>query len=206
MLSREFETIFVHVPKTGGQSIERVFLDKLKLTWEQRASLLLRANDDPARGPRRLAHLYAREYVPLRYVTQRDFARYFKFSVVRNPWARAVSAFKYKHQSAGVQFADFVSGLVNGRIFGRHSDSQQLYLFDENGSLLVDRVLRFEKLAEHFAEVGQQLFGTREFLFHTNASRDRTDYREFYNPELSAKIADMYRADIEAFEYSFDDG
>src|SRR5689334_2187766 len=69
MLSHRFQTIFIHVPKTAGQSVERVFLEKHGLTWETRSELLLRENPDPSLGPRRLAHLYAREYVDKGYVS-----------------------------------------------------------------------------------------------------------------------------------------
>ena len=98
MICHDFRTIFVHVPKTAGQSVEMVFLNKLNLTWEQRAPLLLRPNSDPAKGPPRLAHLYASEYVSCGHISDEDFARYFKFSVVRNPWARAVSVYKFSYQ------------------------------------------------------------------------------------------------------------
>lgn len=95
MISHKFRTVFVHIPKTAGQSIETAFLNAHGLTWETRAPLLLRRNDDPAAGPPRLAHLFAREYVALGHVTPRDFDAYHKFSVVRHPYDRAVSAYNY---------------------------------------------------------------------------------------------------------------
>jgi hypothetical protein len=77
MLCHHDRCIFVHVPKTAGQSIEHVFLDRVGLTWETRAPLLLRPNDQPRLGPPRLAHLKAREYVACKYVTPEQFAGYF---------------------------------------------------------------------------------------------------------------------------------
>ena len=50
MLCHDYRTIFVHVPKTAGQSIEMVFLNKLDLTWEQRAPTA--ASSQSGRGQR----------------------------------------------------------------------------------------------------------------------------------------------------------
>ena len=209
MLSHEFRTIVVHVPKTGGQSVETVFLRKLGLSWEERARLLLRPNRDPALGPPRLAHLYASEYVALGYVSPQDFARYFKFSIVRNPWARAVSQFKFAYQRANMPFAEFVDAVVagGGRLATqRHADTQHRYLYDGDGVCLVDRILRFETLAGDFGEVSQRIFGESLPLDRTNVSPDRTDYRRFHTPALADMIGGKYRVDVETFGYSFDDG
>jgi len=117
MLSRAYRTIFVHIPKTGGQSIETIFLKAHGLTWEARAQLLLRPNSDPAKGPRRLAHLYASEYVSCGHVTAEDFESFFSFAVVRNPWARAVSSYKYALQPKGMPFGVFIREVLGE---GRH--------------------------------------------------------------------------------------
>ncbi len=208
MLSHDFRTIFVHVPKTGGQSIASVFLDQLGLTWEERAPLLMRPNDDPAKGPPRLAHLYASEYVKFGYLSPADFAAYFKFSVVRNPWSRAVSEYKFRHQHWGIPFRTFVSQIVRpGLAFGelRHVDPQKRFLYSETGSLLVDRVLRFETLADDFADVSRELFGRSKTLPQRNAT-EPTDYRAFYDEETMRMIAVAYHDDIKVFGYRFDDG
>jgi hypothetical protein len=209
MLSHDFRTIFVHVPKAAGQSIETVFLRKLNLTWRERGALLLRPNRDPTKGPPRLAHLYADEYVACGHISAEDFAGYFKFGVVRNPWARAVSEYKFAYQPRGVAFEMFLSEVVGkgrGVVEQRHVDPQKRYLYGEDGTLLVDRVLRYESLADGFAEVSRTIFGRVEPLPMINASRDPVGYRAFYNEAGRRLIVDKYRDDIETFGYQFDDG
>ncbi len=209
MLCHDFRTIFVHVPKTAGQSIETVFLNKLDLTWQQRARLLLRPNRDPKMGPPRLAHLYADEYVACGHVSAADFARYFKFAVVRNPWARAVSEYKFAYQPRGIAFDIFLNEVIGkgrGVVEQRHVDPQKRFVCGEDGALLVDRVLRYESLADEFPAVSHTIFGRVEALPVINAGRDRADYRSFYSHAGRRFIAESYRDDIETFGYEFDSG
>ena len=208
MLCHPFHTIFVHVPKTAGQSIEMVFLSKLGLTWRQRAPLLLRPNRDPAKGPERLAHLYAREYVACGHVDAEQFAAYFKFAVVRNPWARAVSEYKfaYRRRMDFARFLDEVIARRLGVVEQRHIDPQVAFLTGDDGEILVDRVLRFESLAAGFTDVSRRVFGAAALLPNVNVSRDRTDYRAFYDETGRQLIADIYRDDVATFGYQFRDG
>ncbi len=210
MLSRDYRTIFVHIPKTGGQSVETVFLRVHGLTWEKRAPLLLRPNADPLKGPRRLAHLYASEYCSLGHVSRADFESFFKFAVVRNPWARSVSSYKFAVQSQGIAFDRFVRETVLERrplpgLDSRQVDAQTLYVQGERGDLLVDEILKYENLTAGFAEISRRIFGREEKLPAVNVSPDRRDYRTFYDDETAEIVARTYAADIEAFGYKFDD-
>jgi hypothetical protein len=77
------KSIFVHIPKNAGQSIEHVL-----------APLLLTYNNNPELGPPRLAHLKAREYVSCKYLTREQFDDYFKFAFVRDPgteWSQPIN-------------------------------------------------------------------------------------------------------------------
>ena len=90
MLDRKHNTIFVHVPKAAGQSVEKVFIERNGLTWSKRGPLLLRENDDPSVGPERLAHLTAAEYYELGHVTREEFDRMYKFAFVRKEMYRSL--------------------------------------------------------------------------------------------------------------------
>src|SRR5437764_11835271 len=111
MISHKYRTIFVHIPKTGGQSVENVFLTLHGLTWETREPLLLRPNSDRNLGPSQLAHLRAKEYVACGHIDQENFDSYFKFAFVRNPWERIVSGYHYygrRGEKAGATFPQYV--------------------------------------------------------------------------------------------------
>ena len=126
MISHDFRCIFIHIPKVAGQSIEHFFLDLHGLDWDSRGSLLLRHNPDRARGPVRLAHLTAREYVDCGHIGQSDFDAYFKFAFVRNPWARLVSEYHYREHHRRQSFRDFVlHGFPEADLYRDSTDQEE---------------------------------------------------------------------------------
>ena len=204
-------------------------MDQLGLSWdavEDRQTLLLQDNDDPALGPEKLPHLSASEYVRCGHISQQDFAEYFKFSFVRNPFTRILSEYRYRNYFSHHSFRDFVFNKLPepGRDDKyRHVMPQYDMLYDSDGRLLVDFVGRFESLQQDFDRVCERLGISDSTLPHVNKSDKKSrdlkrkvrnlvymngenHYRglaDFYDDETRAAVADYYRADIEAFDYEF---
>jgi hypothetical protein len=236
MISDTFRCIFVHVPKTGGQSIEKAFLQLHQLTWQTRAELLLRPNPDPSRGPQQLAHLTAAEYLSHRYIDRETFENYFKFAFVRNPWERLLSEYRYRHPRHDMSFRRFVderfASLDDYSDASRHVMPQSKFLTDASGRRIVDFVGRFENLASDFAKVAGRLGLGTAALGHHNRSTHETfstsilrklpsllppifsapvrDSRRplafYYDADLRDRVAEFYAEDIAQFAYSFDQG
>jgi Sulfotransferase family len=210
MLSHVHKTIFVHIPKTGGEAVVSVFLEDLGKSWEQRSDLLVRQNSDPKRGPPALGHMFATEYLTYGYVTQDLFDAYFKFAIVRNPWARFVSAYKFTVERRpppwqNLQFPDFVLGrFPSSARIARHLEPQWKFVCDGGGQSIVRNILRFEQLADSFSDLASRIFADRQKLRYTNVSQNRTDYRRYFTDRTASIVADRYRKDIELFGYSFD--
>ena len=220
MISEKYNCLFVHVPKTAGQSVESFFLGLHGLSWENRAPLLLKPNPDPARGPERLAHLTAQEYVGCGYVTEQRFRKFFKFAFVRNPWDRLVSVYHYKGFKDRYSFRDFIlRGMsFENRYLGvyRHLMPQYEYLYDNKGNLLVDFIGRFENLQNDFEEVCKKLRIEPGMLPHRNPTKGRgvdtegggargskLNYTAYYDPELVKIVGDLYAKDVATFGYAF---
>src|SRR4051812_39230730 len=70
MISHEHRCIFVHIPKTAGNSVNRVF----GIGWQDHKDLQRYHAELPAEL----------------------FATYFKFAIVRNPWDRLLSDYNYQ--------------------------------------------------------------------------------------------------------------
>ena len=187
MLSHHHKTIFVHVPKCAGQSVEMAYLGDLGLTWETRAPLLLRFNDRSELGPPRLAHLLAKDYVKFHYVSNELFERYFKFAIVRNPWSRAVSL--YKHLDFNMPFKSFATDWLAGEFALAEKSKifwfirpQRDFLTDQ-GKTIVDDILRFEDLASEFGRI-RRVTGLKSQLPHVNKGYEISHRRNVQNAVL----------------------
>lgn len=203
MYSRKFDTIFIHIPKTAGRSIEQVFLERSGLTGDDRAELLMRENHEPQGGPRRLAHLYGREYTECGHVAPADFARAFKFTVVRNPYDRVVSEYCWRYPRRRQSFGAFVKSLTDHADehsdASRHIAQQFRFVLDAEDRLIPDAVLRFESLVQDFAAISLRLFGEIVALPHLNPSA--VTERPAISGKLQRKIYRHYERDFDLFRY-----
>lgn len=228
MICREFQCLFVHIPKAAGQSVEEFFMHRLGLDWNRdREAVLLGDNSDPARGTEKLAHLAAAEYVSGGWLSTAEFASLFKFSFVRNPWDRIVSEYRYRNYFHHRSFRHFVLRGLPQAGWGdryRHVMPQYDMLHDSSGQLLVDFVGRYETLQADFDRVCARLGLADSQLPHRNrsdkASRNakrwlrnlvfangesgKRRYTEFYDRETRAVVDQLYARDIETFSYRFD--
>ena len=209
-VSVERAFVFVHVPKTGGTSIQQALLGsgvKLALvglsTPAQRQALAV--TDDW------LHHIPAVEL--RRILGAATWDQFFKFAFVRNPWERLVSLYHFQR----TQFAeredfrrkwpDIAARFASTNGFGewlRSSTAPTLQLdriADADGRLLVDFVGRFEHLGRDFAHV-QQRIGIHAALPHLLRSEHRP-YRDYYNDETRELVEQQYRRDVEAFGYAY---
>lgn len=199
MYSEKYNTIFVHIPKAGGQSIERVFLEKHGLKWGQRGELVMGHNEDPERGPKQLAHMLAREYLDYDFVPADKFAACFKFAVVRNPYDRAVSQFRYKRPGRIQTFGDFV-GFLERQPTWRHGVAQHEFVLDADGKMMIDQIIRLESLDAEFGAISQRLFGETITLPHVNTAREDRP-ADADDPALRQRVYKLYERDFDLFQY-----
>jgi hypothetical protein len=172
MISPKHKSIFVHIPKVAGQSIETLFLEDLGLSWDARKELLLRKKETNEPGPDRLAHLRAKDYVAMGYVNATDFKQYFTFSFVRNPYGRVLSYYHYLGYSRIVSVSAFVQKVLSKKIAADHFffQSQYDYLYSDNGTLLVDFVGKLEHISKDIQYVLEKTGMENKVLPHVNKS------------------------------------
>lgn len=140
------------------------------------------------------------------------------FALVRNPWDRVVSSYHYLKDGGmsawdRVDAARFVNpydsfrtfvleAFENGEILKQiHFRPQNEWLSDENG-LIVDQIGKFETLQSSFSK-WFELLGLPDYeLPHINKSTHKP-YREYYSDDTRQVIGEIYKKDVDLFEYSF---
>lgn len=187
--------IFVHIPKCAGISIASSLFGNL------------------AGG-----HYTIRRYQLI--FSEAEFERYFKFTFVRNPWDRLVSAFHFLKKGGVNQrdaqwaarqlgefadFGDFVRRWINSRNIyrGIHFIPQFEFLRVAGSAPKVDFVGRFENLEEDFQHIAQTI-GAESVLAKRNSRSVGRDFREYYEDDTVQIVADAFATDIELFGYTFD--
>lgn len=211
-ISHEHKCIFIHIPKTGGTSIENalgVFGD-----WKEQNTCTMfgKINSEELR---RLSHpsnfLQHITASTLKKIDRISFDDYYKFSFVRNPWDRFVSSYSNKDpdlvdraENQGIKLSDATFEeyvYLTENIKHPHLSSQFEYLFGEDGECIVDFIGRFEKIEEDF-ELVREKIGISASLEHLNSSSHKP-YREYYNRKTKLIIKNRYLNDINIFKYKF---
>jgi hypothetical protein len=203
--------ILLHVPRTGVSSIIAALDEDLFVRAPPTRLNRVISKYVPIL-PRPLEQTYFRTHETAAHVRRLlsagAFAGYRRIAFVRNPFSWLVSLYELVLQSPGHRHYERLSAM---RGFGEYVDweigrgkrRQHSYLFDRRGRLLVDRIGRFESLAEDarkiFAAIGVPLGPLPRIHRMT-----RRDYREFYDESSRRKVAAHWALDLELLGYDFD--
>lgn len=202
MISLVHRTVFVHIPKCAGQSVEAAFCADLGLTWQKHRYLLgcfQRPAGWPKALPDRLAHLSAHQHLQRNFLPEALYRSFYSFAIIRDPVERAISMWRFLPFKGS--FADFVTQELPDRIHSGHFfyRPQRQYLHHPtSNALMVDHVIPFSKLSENWPQVMRRS-GLSAPLLHRNAAPDATP-RPDVSDALRAQIRSFYAEDYEAFE------
>jgi sulfotransferase famil protein len=145
-------------------------------------------------------HISAREIRP--HLGAQVWSSYYKFCFERNPWDRVISYYYWRCKTEPrPTISEFIDSDVALKLKRRGYD---LYTID--GRVVVDKICRFEKLTEEMETVRVQI-GVPEPLdlprTKTKYRQDQRSYREILGEEDRAKIAALFKEEIELLGYEF---
>lgn len=210
MISHTLRCIFIHIPKTGGTSVENIVwppAQKQRSAQDLWMGFVDRYHNKYQTGG--LQHLLARHI--LQETGSEIFNSYFKFTIVRNPWDRTIS--QYLYMKGRDDLRDFIGMRVDdplGRYLELIQDKahvqwlpQVAFIRDQDGRNLVDFIGRFEAFDQSVVRIMDRLGMRVASIPHENRTR-RDPYRHYYDPETSEMVASMYAEDIKLFGYTFE--
>lgn len=134
--------------------------------------------------------------------------KYFKFTVVRNPWDRLVSFYYWRtrRMSARPSFREFVEAIYlenkkDIRLFNA-SGYDNFPLYTINDEVVVDAFIRFESLVEDFSHIKTSLgIKADEDLPNEKKGVRPNDKSSLYDNETLAMVSKIFDKEIRLFKY-----
>jgi hypothetical protein len=178
MISHEHKALFIHIPRTGGTSVEKAFgIDNL---WQS-------SPEEKHLSASQARAFYGKEI----------WKKYFKFSFVRNPWDRMVSLWKSKYYGIQDSFYDF---LLQYRPAPWESQS---LCCREILDLELDFIGRYESLGQDYAEICGRI-GKEAGALPVLQVSQHDHYSKYYHDETRLIVAWLCRKDVREYSYRFD--
>ena len=205
-ISHKFKTIFIHIPKNAGESIEKTLgiyglkaKDPKFKYWGILEKKIV------------LQHLTAQQ-LKSTFIKNSIWNSYFKFAIIRNPWSKAVSEYNwflrygplitFKEWCQSLKYRIKINNKINILETG-HNIEQYKFITDNDGSFLVDEVIRFEDLANGFNNLASKR-SWKVLLKHAKTTKtiSKKDWRTYYCLETLEIIEKIYQKDLDLFGYN----
>jgi hypothetical protein len=214
MICLKRKILFIHVPKTGGNSVA----EKLIPFCQEETGFTPQIDDksdlfiENQFGLRRHAAVTKWHHA----LGAEQFHRLFKFTILRNPWDRLVSHYifkKRKQNELGWEYENFdhTAFLVWLQKYAVTFDelcrlaegvpAAPARLYPRPG-YPIDFYLRTETLAEDWQTLCELVSLPYDPMQHRNKG-EHAHYRKYYNQETYQEVVRRCAAEIEQFSYCF---
>ena len=157
----------------------------------------------------------AHEYI--KWIGNINWQKVYKFSFVRNPFAKIVSSYNYFTEQNRCTMGENPISFENWVKKTYGSEKDPLYYFSEKwfqpqvgwlkdpkGEISLDKIGKLENMEMDFAEICNKI-GIEVSIPHINSSKN-VDYRTYYNEQTFDIVKNWHQEDLDTFGYNFDNG
>ena len=192
-----YNVIFIHIPKTGGTTISRMF----GLEHSDRKDIFYHHDGDVEWD-----HASAKL---IKYTNPQIYEKSDKFAFVRNPYDRAVSEFFFKKSSndtriidcSNINFNDYVDFLYNNfeNILSK-KQCEKSHFIPQTTFVLEDvKIFYFENFSNNIKSI-RRMYNLEIYNKIENKS-EHEYYSQYYDQKLKNKIYNLYYEDFKIFGY-----
>jgi len=191
--------IFVHLPKTGGTSIE------VALNLQNKESGYGLHNKKKA-----MQHFTWKEYK--NYIGDEKYDKYYKFAISRNPYEKVISDFywltnfaKLKNKNNQImtfnEYLDHCEYIIKNNlyhltIYNDHFMPQHKFIYDDNNNLMIDKILRFENF-----DYIKKFMKLRYKVNINHLNKNKEENKIIFDEEQKNKIYNMLKTDFILLKY-----
>lgn len=202
-ISESDKLIFIHIPKTGGTSIEHALgMHGDNVDIGIRPYLNQKKNQQTLFG-KGLQHLTAKAIH--RRIGENKFSSYFKFSIVRNPYDRLVSYAAWLKEDKDIELSrsEFNEILDKSMSNLRYRYNfmlkpQYKFVYIKN-KLITDQLFRFEQFEDGIKLLEKQL--KRTIHIDLRMPSKHKNYAYYFNKKNITLVRSIYKKDFEYFGY-----
>ena len=200
--NKDVNLLFIHIPKTGGSSLETYFSKKFNMPLND--STLF--NTVKRFKGVSFQHQTYQSLITYPQIFKIDYNNLKILTGLRCPYHRLISDlffFKYITANSSQAFVFKVLATKYFNTFGandNHKKPQYLFLLDKDGKMLEENItiLRMETLNADMAKLGYTDFN---IVANKNSSRVKRNYMSYLNADSIKLINSVYKQDFELFGY-----
>lgn len=184
MIDHERRFIHVHIQRCAGTSIEQFF-----------------------NFPYRYDHRKPEDYID--QYGEGLWNDYYKFAVIRNPWAKVVSHYFWRQQRAWwyapgdeLEFKEWVKNFQDFKEHLGDKNLPQVEWITSDGQWLVDDVIKLNELNESWEDICNHI-GVEYKSLPRNNETSHKHYSYYYDDETKQIVADWYKPDLKVFGFDY---
>jgi len=198
VFSDKHKVIFIHIPKTGGSSIETSLNCK---------------NDSSGYGTKdgKARQHYTWKDYEKNYLNK--YKNYYKFSIIRNPYTKVLSDYYFLKNEAKIthnnfqnksfdEYLDYCKYIYENKLYSTthyhdHFMPQYEFIYDNNNKLKVDKIFKFE----NFEEI-TKFIKSKYNCIVGHEQKNKVLDKIILSEKQKNKIYEIYKKDFEILKYN----
>jgi len=197
--------LFIHIPKTGGSSLEKYFSNKFNILLNDKSLYMFLNSNIKTKNNihihSSLQHMTLQTIIKYKFFFNINFNKIKIITIVRNPYQRIISDLfffsKITVNSSTEEVFDIIKTYLVSDL-DNHNIPQYMFITDNNKKLFPNiYILHTETLTTDMHKLGY-----KDFNVHSNTNALQVNYLNYLNNDSIKLINNFYDYDFVLFNYT----